>query len=675
VLTGSGPLSVPENRRKAVAEMKRGDDERRVETLARARQLGLPLRGSYPNGGGWALMGFKGEQPIYFTTLNANAAISTGANMLWAAPYGVDGSGGTVGVWDASSARTTHQEFGGRVTSMDGAAATYDHSTHVVGTVCAAGLDLTAKGMAPAVRVDSYDWNSDTAEMAARGASYPGEPGKMNISSHSYGISEGWGKTGTPAYTWYGSGTTASGIEDDFGKYDTLARDTDALAYSLPYYLMFWAAGNDRLDNPPTGASVALVPGGTPVSYNPALHPPWDSTYRGGYDTMGHNALAKNVLSISSVKDATNNGVRDVSAAIMNSFPSWGPADDGRIKPDLVANGYYVNSTSYASDTAYITLYGTSMASPNAAGTAQLLIHYFGLLFTNQTLRASTLKALLIHTADDRGNAGPDYVYGWGLVNATAAADLLRSYRTNAGTRRIIEGRVATNRTSVTYRFTWDGTNPIRATLCWTDPAGEATDEHDSRVARLVNNLDLRVFAPTGAVYEPWVMPFVGDWSTNSLALPATTGSNLTDNVEQVLVTSPGATGTYTACVTFGGSLANGSQPFSLILSGVEGSDMAAAPRLTGSTPANGYGDQLITLTGEGLLLGAEVRLTRSGCSDVPGTGVEVLGDTAKVRIAAAGLATGWWDVTFTNPDGQAAVLTNAFGVGVASKATVLTVY
>ena len=112
----------------------------------------------------------------YLITENVNAAISTGANLLWTSPYSLSGSGVTIGLWDGGSARPTHQEFGGRVTVKDGAA-TIDHATHVGGTLIAEGLVASARGMANAALVDSYDWNSDTSEMTARGATAPGVQG------------------------------------------------------------------------------------------------------------------------------------------------------------------------------------------------------------------------------------------------------------------------------------------------------------------------------------------------------------------------------------------------------------------------------------------------------------------------------------------------------------------
>jgi hypothetical protein len=321
IWAGAGDVRVPAARAAVVRQLRALQDGRQAEARSRAQQLGLPLRQARPDGGLRELMAWEDGRPLYYSTCNANAAVSTGANLLRAAPYAADGSGWTVGVWDGGSVRVTHQEFGGRVAVMDGAAAV-NHSTHVGGTIGATGVTAAAIGMARAVRIDSYDWNSDTSEMSSRGASYGGEPGKIYISNHSYGFLSGWYYTGlaSPVYEWYGLGTTVVDYEDDFGKYGTYTRDIDTRAYSLPYYAIFWAAGNERSDNPSAGTEVALSPGGAAVAYDAALHPPGDSVYRGGYDTISFLALGKNVITVGAVNDAVTSGLRDVTKAAMTSF-------------------------------------------------------------------------------------------------------------------------------------------------------------------------------------------------------------------------------------------------------------------------------------------------------------------------------------------------------------------
>lgn len=162
--------------------------------------------------------------------------------------------------------RSTHQEFAARVTVEDGVAPV-DHAAHVGGTVAAKGTISSAKGMAAGAYIDSYEWNSDKSEMTSRGTSYPGEPGAIYLSNHSYGYIAGWSRTGTstPRWDWWGSETGSTAVEDDFGKYNPFSRDSDSLSYSLPYFLVFRAAGNDRGDNPAVGDPVALSPNGTTV--------------------------------------------------------------------------------------------------------------------------------------------------------------------------------------------------------------------------------------------------------------------------------------------------------------------------------------------------------------------------------------------------------------------------
>lgn len=663
VLMSAGDLSDPEHREKAVAEIHRVEESRRTAAITRAKGLGLPLRVERPDGSVIELAGFEGDTPLYLTTHNVNAAISTGANLLRAAPYAVDGTGSTVGVWDAGPILTTHQEFGSRATVKDTVVYSISsHATHVSGTLSAAGITASAKGMAPSVRVDSYDWDSASSEMTACGATYPGETGKISISNHSYGYLSGWAYT--TLWEWYGTGTTAAGVETDFGKYNTNARDTDSLSYSMPYFLIVRSAGNDRSDNPSAGSTVTLSPGGTTtVAYDSTLHPPGDGSYRGGYDTLGYDSTAKNAMVIGSVADAVTSGVRDPTKAAMQSYSCWGPTDDGRIKPDLVANGSGLYSSVSSSTTAYGTMSGTSMSSPNAAGTAQLIVDYFTTLFPGRAMRAATLRALLIHTASDLGTAGPDYVYGWGLLNGKGAADHLLSWFSHPGTRRVVENRLTASHPSYTQTFTWDGGSPIRVTLAWTDPAGTSTSTGDSRTPRLVNNLNLVVTGPAGSSHNPFVMPFVGDWTTNTLASAAVTGTNTTDNVEQVWIAAPPAAGVYTITVNYSGTLTNGAQPFSLIVSGSANGDVAPAPTLSASTPATGTGTVILTLTGGNLLLGATVTLSMAGQPDVDATGVEAQGDTARARVNTAGMAAGLWNVTWTNPDGQSATLTNAFAI------------
>lgn len=668
ILAEAGDLSDPDERQRVVAAMQAMDEELRELLHVKAAALGLPLRIEMEDGTVQELMGFEDGRPIYFTTHNVKSAITTGVHWLQEPPYSLDGAGGVIGVWDSGLVRVSHREFEGRVQNID-SGEFINHATHVAGTLAAAGISSSVRGMAPRVRLDAYDWHGDKSEMTSRGAAYPGEPGSIYLSNHSYGGVAGWNRTSdsntTVDWQWFGSGTSADAVDLRFGRYTSIARDSDALARSLPYYLMFRSAGNDRSHNPLAASKVDLAPGNPRsviADYDPAIHPAGDGQYLGGYNTVSFDGIAKNVVTVGAVNDAVKGGNRDLSNATMTAFSSWGPTNDGRIKPDLVANGDRLTSAGSSSNFASSTLSGTSMSAPNATGSAMLLVQKFDRLFPGHAMRASTLKGLLIHTADDLGEPGPDYQFGWGLINALDAVKVIETYHSHPQTRALIEDRVHPERLQREYAIVWDGETPIRATLSWTDPSVPNLNELALRSPHLVNDLDLYIEGPDGEIYHPYVMPFVGDWSEESLSLPATTGQNRTDNVEQVFIGEPPVVGVYTATVTYNGSLVNDVQNFSLILSGgVEAEP--SVPRIHSVTPQTGTGGPVtFTISGEDLMLGAEVRLV-FGALEIPLHGIEASGDRLRARLNDHGLAAVSWDLRVTNPDGQVVEYASAYNV------------
>ncbi|NDC74766.1 hypothetical protein EBZ70_05665 [bacterium] len=555
-------LSDPQVRALVVARMSELQDEQHEAALVKAERLGIPVRIEGPGRKVSVLYDFRGDKPLYRVTLNVNAAISTGANLLrdQSTPYGLDGTGMKVGVWDEARVRNTHREFTTtRVVLKDSATTYSDHSTHVAGTIGAAGTDPLAKGMAPKVSIDSYDWNSDYTEMTAAGAATATDLTRITVSNHSYGAGF----------------NTAAEYVPYMGAYEVEAQTTDALAVSLPYYQIFWAAGNEQ--------DYLLT--------------------KGGYQSITFNGLAKNIITIAAADDAVTSGQRDVTKGVLAYFSSEGPCDDGRIKPDLTANGVNLYSSvaftppagTVASTTSYDGTYsGTSMATPNAVGSAVLIEQLYTREFPGQRIRASTLKALLINTADDVGRAGPDYQYGWGYLNAKAAADLILAHKASLASPKLIEGTLTSASKTKTHVFTWDGVTPIRATLCWTDPAGTALDpsiasQVDVRTPNLVNDLDLKITAPDGTTVKlPYVMPFVGTWTDASMQLAATTGVNHVDNVEQVYISSPAQAGNYTITVTLPGILTGSGQVYSLAVTGGTNVETNPPPVVTLDTPVDG---------------------------------------------------------------------------------------
>ncbi|MCX7005491.1 MAG: S8 family serine peptidase [bacterium] len=558
----AAPFSDAAVRAAAVRAFTEQSQHDQAVAVAWAQQHGLPVRYDV-NGVTRELMRLDAAgQPLYYSTFNVNAAISTAADVLRDLPvYGLAGNNVTVGVWDGGTVLSTHQEFGGRVQVMDGAASHW-HSTHVGGTIAASGVDANARGMAPSCHIHSYDWNTDIAEMTARGASAPGQGDKLYLSNHSYGLDGGWFWDSAGGSGWHWRRGLGTLQDPTFGQYGDEARNLDTVAYGAPYYLIICAAGNDRDDNPANGDTVYHWNGSSFIAttYNSATHPLGDGAYKGGYDCMSWYALAKNSLTIGAVNDAVvfywGFPFRSPAAGTMAGFSAWGPTDDGRIKPDVVGNGVDLYSTHNAGNAAYATAGGTSMSSPNVCGTAALLLEYFR-RFGNEP-RASTMKALLIHTADDIGTAGPDYAYGWGLVNGWAAADLIAGDHRGMGVTHIREALRTDADDWLEYTYTSAGVAPFKATLCWTDPPGTTTTGDDDRTRKLVNDLDLRVIDPNTTTHYPFHLDY------NNPGAAATRADNSVDNVEQVLIDAPVA-GTYTVRVRRWGAL-TAPQYFSLIV-------------------------------------------------------------------------------------------------------------
>lgn len=267
--------------------------------------------------------------------------------------------------------------------------------------------------------------------------------------------------------------------------------------------------------------------------------------------------MAKNVITVGAVDDIENGYQNTTDVKQINTdFSSWGPTDDGRIKPDIVANGDALYSTVYRTDSdsgSYFEIMdGTSMAAPNVTGSIALLQEHYQNTHNQNPPRAATIKGVIIHTADEAGsNPGPDYKFGWGLLNTAKAAEKISEDVNSSNT--IQELTLSNNQTYSTDIFN-DGTTPLKVTIVWTDPAPSNLMLSKS----LVNDLDLRV--SNGNNFEPWIL---NDAQPNQAA---SRGDNTKDNVEQVYISAPGS-GYYTVTVTHKGTLSS-PQAFSMIISG-----------------------------------------------------------------------------------------------------------
>jgi len=525
-----------------------------------AKQKNIQLRQKLSDGSVVEFEGFdKRGNMLFRSTDNVGAGRTISTNKVW--PGGTVGTsltgivpGNRLGVWDGGAVLGTHQELTGRVVQVDGSTDYDDHATHVSGTMMASGVQANARGMAYQANIRAYDWNNDNSEMSGAGT------GGMLVTNHSYGTITGWYFNGA-SWIWYGDPALSNVADYKFGFYDSRAADWDLIALNNPFMLICKSAGNDRGQNR-TGSGSWFYSDGTTGSAPPPLADGGTS----GYDCISTYGNAKNILTVGAVRKIgnsnTNNGWTKVSDVVMSTFSGWGPTDDGRVKPDVVGCGVDVYSPTAASNTSYDTYQGTSMASPNVSGSLFLVQQHFNNL-KGRFMRAATLKALAIHTADEAGNTGPDYQFGWGLINTAKAVQTISD-----STGSSIDERTLTNGSTFTTAVNaTGGTTPLRVTIVWHDrPGTPAAEQLNPTTRMLINDLDLRVRRNSdNVIFQPYIL----DPANPSVA--ATTGDNIRDNVEQVLINSP-QQGTYTITVAHKGSLLSGlSQPFSIIISGLAG--------------------------------------------------------------------------------------------------------
>lgn len=563
-----------------------------------AKKNNWVLRQTFTDGRVMILSGVSETgQPLYdVTSTNSGAALTTRTNVLFeGGGLDMNLTGGStsmkdrLGIWDGGKVLDTHSELNGRVTQVDNATTADAHATHVSGTMIATGINPRARGMSNAATLLAHDFNNDSPEMINAAP-------QLLISNHSYESVAGWrlntSRPGTDInlkWEWYGDTTVNDQKDYKMGFYDTRTREWDRIAYNAPYYLIVKAAGNSRGDNGPTEGTSYFFGSSNRTSTKPRA--PQTS-----YDLISTYGNAKNILTVGAIS-VLNNGYNQISDPRISSFSSWGPTDDGRIKPDIVGVGVNVFSTNSTSNNAYTTLSGTSMASPNVAGSLFLLQELYNKQ-TTKFMRSSTLKGLVLHTADDAGNPGPDYQYGWGLLNMKRAADVIL----NRDKTFQIDERVLSPNETYTTQVVASGKGALIVTICWTDPEGVASSvtaaNFDNRTPKLLNDLDVRV---SDGIAEslPWIL------DPNQPAANATRGDNIRDNIEQIIIPNPVPGRTYTITIRHKGTLTNNTQQYALIMSGIGGKAFC-------ESKATSNADSKITQ----VVLGSITQTGKNGCQD-----------------------------------------------------------
>jgi hypothetical protein len=393
------------------------------------------------------------------------------------------GQGINVGIWDGGEV-DKHLDFSPvntRITLAETSALT-DHGTHCSGTIGGGGLiNPKARGMAPLCRIFSWDFNGNIP--AEQAAAIPARG--LSVSSHSYG-----------------SGTPTCGVSSSAVAYSTTSRNTDLNLNNFPNHLHIHSAGNSQTE------------------------------CSGGWSTI-----------TSSGKSAKNNIlVADITTTEgLSGSSSCGPVADGRVKPEISALGTNVLSTVLSNG--YATFSGTSMATPGVAGSAALLVERYRQLNANADPSSALIKNTILNTANDLGNLGPDYRFGYGRLNALSAVRVLEQNRYAVNT--ITTG--ATNDLSINVPA---GAIRLKVMITWNDPAATANAN-----PALVNNLNLSVI--NGSTTSlPWILDPLNP------STPATTGIDNVSNIEQVVILNPAA-GAYTLRVD-GAAIPVGPQQYSI---------------------------------------------------------------------------------------------------------------
>lgn len=505
---------------------------------------------------------FSGQLPVIYESANLGAAQAVNNDQIWSggtSGLSLSGKKQIIGYWDQNQPRLTHQEYSGRVTFEDSESGTDNsHATQMVGTILAKGVVSEARGMADSSSVEAYNWTNDISEMAAAAAD------TLLISSHPYFETAGW-TTNTSicgsGYTWFSLESVDLTKAYQFGYYDSQAEKWDSVAYLAPDYLIIKAAGNQR----------GTGPASQPLKHwtlNDSFECVQDSTnvreLNGGslgYETVNAASVAKNILVVGGVESSTSN-FDDLSSISSISGSGFGPTDDGRIKPDIVAPGSGIYTSSSGSDATYATASGTSSATSVVTGSVALLRQHYQNL-NSDTLSSASIRALLAHTADDVDNEGPDYKTGWGLLNTERAARFISSNNSD-NTLSVFKDTVLADGGSIQFNFTHSNDRPLIVTIAWTDPKGTpSVDADDPTDIKLVNDIDLSVTDPDMTSHSPWLL------DRNNPANLATQGDNDVDNIEQVYI-SDASSGSYSISISHEGSLQSGSQRVSILVSEAE---------------------------------------------------------------------------------------------------------
>jgi hypothetical protein len=399
----------------------------------------------------------------------------------------------------------------------------FDNSQNTINLVHSKYPNLNGSNMVVSVKENK----PDTTDIDFRGR-YISTPLSSNlISSHASYMCTIIAGGGNSFYTGSGVVRSASIISSNF---ETLLPDGDNTykQYGVSVQNHSYGTGLENY----YGADAAAYDAS--IIANPSLMHVFSSGNSGNQTSTGPYAGIPNMANLTGsfkmAKNILTVGAADTFGNISH-LSSRGPAYDGRIKPELVAFGED----------------GSSGAAAHTSGAVLLLQQYYREKNNGVLPAASLVKALLVNNADDRGAKGPDFLSGFGSLNAYNALQGLVNDRYFSGA--VSQGGTQTFTLTVPAN-----TRQLKLTLCYTDPAAAA-----NAPKALVNDLDIElVNNGNGQVWLPWVLssaPII-----DSLLKPAVRKKDTLNNTEQITLDNPVA-GAYTIRVK-GSAIPSGSQPF-----------------------------------------------------------------------------------------------------------------